>query len=67
LLEEQGMPNKYWNYGPQHVSENSPQRKRYKEIFGREVQNSKYLTQVKNYFEADYQLINKVTFYGQQK
>lgn len=64
LLAEHHMPNRYQTYDMQHVSENDPRRKRFKQIFAREVQNSKYLEQVKNYYAQDYELINQVKFYG---
>jgi len=57
--------NKYNQYEYQHVSELSPQRKQFKDIFIRALeQNSKYLTQIKNHFEEDYKLIKQVKFYG---
>ena len=64
LLEERGIPNKYYNYDFQHVSENSPIRKKFKTIFSREIENPKYLKQITDYYEDDYKLINSVTFYG---
>ena len=56
--------NKYDRYEYQHVSELSPDRKKIKEIFNQQLQNSKYLEQVKNYYTNDYELINQVKFYG---
>lgn len=56
--------NRYATYEPQHVSERSPERKRFKEIFQHYLLESKYLTQIQNYFEEDYKLINSVQFYG---
>ena len=64
LLAEHNMPNRYFKYDPQHVSEHSPERKKFKIIFQREIENSKYLESVKNYFQPDYDLINSVQFYG---
>lgn len=63
-LNTQGMTNKYGNYELQHVSEYSPERKKFKEIFQEQLKNSKYLSQVKNYFKDDYKLIDQVQFYG---
>jgi hypothetical protein len=63
-LAEHGMPNRYNNYNYQHVSDDSPDRKRFKKIFTDQLQNSKYLSQVNQYFKPDYQLINQVKFYG---
>jgi hypothetical protein len=63
-LAEHDMPNRYNNYNYQHVSDDSPDRKRFKKIFTDQLQNSKYLSQVKQYFKPDYQLINQVKFYG---
>jgi hypothetical protein len=64
LLAEHNMPNRYFNYEPQHVSDNSRERKHAKLIFTGMLNESKYLTQVQDYYEADYKLINSVHFYG---
>ncbi|CAB4128260.1 hypothetical protein UFOVP112_16 [uncultured Caudovirales phage] len=64
FLAENGMPNRYFNYEKQHVSDNEPIRKHYKEIFINSLHDSKYLNQVKDYFKQDYELINSVKFYG---
>jgi hypothetical protein len=64
FLDEQGMPNRYHRYEPQHVSEADPIRKKFKNIFAREIQNPRYLKAVKDYFAADYNLIDSVKFYG---
>ena len=58
------MPNRYHKYEFQHVTESSPSRKRFQEIFAGEIQKSKYLEQIKNYYADDYNLINSVQFYG---
>ena len=55
--------NKYYKYNYQHVSDDDQDRKHFKGIFKRLLENPKYLSQVKNYFEADYHLINSVKFY----
>ena len=55
--------NKYYKYNYQHVSEDDQDRKHFKGIFKRLLENPKYLSQVQNYFEADYHLINSVKFY----
>ena len=64
FLAENGMPNKYHRYEKQHVSNNEPVRRNFKEIFNRELQNSKYYNQIKDYFKQDYELINSVKYYG---
>jgi hypothetical protein len=57
--------NKYYNYNYQHVSEDSPNRKRFKLIFQRLMDdNPKYLENVRNYYEDDYRLIDNTEFYG---
>ena len=56
--------NKYDRYEFQHVSEHSPARKKFKEIFNSALQNSKYLEQIKNFYTEYYKLINQVKFYG---
>lgn len=63
LIQNQ-MPNRYWNYEKQHVSNNEPIRKKFKEIFVEALENSKYLHQIQQYFKQDYDLINSVKFYG---
>lgn len=64
FLTERDMPNKYERYDYQHVSDRDPVRRNFKELFKAQLQNSKYLEQVKQYFKADYELINQVKFYG---
>jgi hypothetical protein len=63
FLIENGMPNRYFNYEKQHVSNNEPVRRNFKKIFIDALQNSKYLSQVREYFKHDYELINSVQFY----
>jgi hypothetical protein len=65
LLAEHGMPNRYFSYEHQHVSESSPIRRQYKFVFDREIKrNPRYLQQVQDYFARDYELIESVEFYG---
>jgi hypothetical protein len=64
LINEHLGGNTYSKYDYQHVSEQSRDRKHFKGIFTRVLQNSKYLEQVKQYFAEDYKLIEQVTFYG---
>jgi len=57
--------NKYDRYDYQHVSENSPERKRFKQVFKQAIEREpKYLSRLKEYFEIDYRLIEQVQFYG---
>jgi len=57
--------NKYENYDYQHVSENSPDRKRFKQIFQTILDNNpKYVDRLKQHFADDYKLIEQVKFYG---
>ena len=64
FLVENGMPNRYYNFEKQHVSDNEPIRRNFKEIFNRELQNSKYRNQVEDYFRQDLKLIEQTKFYG---
>ena len=64
FLTENGMPNKYHSYEKQHVSDNEPVRKQFKEIFTQALQNSKYRNQVEDYFRQDLKLIEQTQFYG---
>lgn len=64
FLDEQGMPNRYHKYEPQHVSQQSPIRDHFKNMFAEKIKNPKYLKAIKDYFSIDYDLINSVKFYG---
>ena len=65
FMAEHYGPNKYDRYDYQHVSENSPERKKFKRIFREAIEkNSKYLDQLRSYFDQDYRLIEQVKFYG---
>lgn len=64
FLTDYNMPNKYSKYEYQHVSDNEPTRKNFKELFRAQLQDSKYLNRVKDYFADDYKLIEQVKFYG---
>ena len=58
-------PNKYSRYAYQHVSENSPERRYFKQIFAAALNSEpKYLEQVKQHFALDYELIEQIHFYG---
>lgn len=57
--------NKYHKYAYQHVSEDCPNRRRFKQIFQTLLNNNpKYLERVKEHFAGDYDLIRQVNFYG---
>ncbi len=65
FLNNHGMPNRYHNYDYQHVTEDSPERKKFKRIFKQTIENnSKYLYNIKTFFSKDYKLINSVKFYA---
>jgi hypothetical protein len=65
FLSSRGMPNKYFNYNYQHVTDHSPERKQFKEIFTQALKNnSKYITQLDRYFINDYKLIESIKFYA---
>lgn len=58
-------PNRYDRYNYQHVSENSPERKKFKNIFSNAINNnSKYTDRLREHFALDYKLIEQVKFYG---
>jgi hypothetical protein len=63
IIQEYHGNNNYNKYAYQHVSEQDPVRKEFKKIFKDAISEPKYLSQIKNYFEADYHLINSVKFY----
>jgi len=58
-------PNKYDRYDYQHVSENSPERKKFKKIFTDRInENDHFRNRLEEHFSIDYQLIKEITFYG---
>ena len=64
FFEERYGPNSYFKYDYQHVSENSPERRKFKSIFGKLIsENQQYYYKIKNYFKHDYELIDQVKFY----
>lgn len=65
FIKERLGNNKYDRYEYQHVSEDSPDRRKFKKLFSDAmVEEPKYLEQIKNYFADDYKLIEQVKFYG---
>lgn len=65
FLQSKNMPNKYYNYEYQHVTNNEPNRSKFKKIFQQTLnENSKYLGNLKQHFNNDYKLINSVKFYA---
>lgn len=67
LIREYFGDNKYDRYEYQHVSEDSKDRKYFKQIFKNLIdKNPTYLQKVQDHFKVDYDLINTVTFYGEQ-
>lgn len=64
-LNAQGMTNRYFKYEYQHETSTSPERQKFKEIFKQTLEkNSKYITQLDNYFANDYKLIRSIKFYA---
>lgn len=64
FLNKHDMPNSYDRYEDQHVTANSPERARFKNIFAEALKNSKYNQKVEWYFEKDYKLLRSVQFYA---
>lgn len=65
FLNVKSMPNKYYNYEYQHVTNNEPIRSKFKKIFRQALENnSKYNQKLQWYFAKDYNLINSVKFYA---
>lgn len=65
FLNDRGMPNQYAKYDYQHVTETSPIRMQFKEIFKQTLDNnSKYIRQLKQHFSKDYHLIQSIKFYA---
>jgi hypothetical protein len=62
-LYTQNMPNNYSTYDFQHVSSEYPERQEWKKFIRHQLENSKYLFQIQQYFKLDYELINQVQFY----
>jgi len=63
VIQDHYGNNKYDRYDRQHVRDKDTVLRSFKKIFESQIQNSKYLNQIQNYFEADYHLINSVKFY----
>ena len=63
FIKDHYGPNRYENYTRQHVSNDDPIRKRFKEIFAYYLKDPKYLKKVKDHFKVDYELIEQVTFF----
>ena len=65
FLNSRGMTNRYFNYDYQHVTEDDPVRKEFKQIFKQVLEkNSKYITNLDCFFSKDYKLIRSIRFYG---
>ena len=65
VSQELHYPNRYFNYEPQHVSADSPDRLRFKTILEMVMSaNHSYERRIREYFELDYELISQVKFYG---
>ena len=67
FLKNQGIPNPYANFEYQHTTENRQdgdnKRSEFKKIFAPLLDNPKYLERVKQHYEKDYKLINRVQFF----
>jgi len=65
FLNANGMPNRYHNYEYQHVTEHDSDRRKFKQIFKKILNNNpKYIRNLEWHFTKDYKLINSVKFYG---
>ena len=65
FLSSHGMTNRYFKYNYQHVTENSIERFKFKQIFKKALEEKpKYIEQVTQYFSKDHNLINSIKFYG---
>lgn len=65
FLQSNNMPNRYYNYEYQHVTDNEPNRSKFKKIFKRTLyENSKYLNNLQQHFNEDYKFINSIKFYA---
>ena len=65
FVRERMGDNRYDRYEYQHVSDDSPERRQFKILLNEAMlDRPKYLEQIKNYFAADYRLIEQVKFYG---
>jgi hypothetical protein len=62
FLNDHRMPNNYYRYEKQHVSDLEPVRKNFKSIMTANLKNE-YLEKILDYFRPDYQLIKQVEFY----
>jgi hypothetical protein len=66
FIEKNYGANKYSRYDYQHVSENSPTRKKFKQLFKTQLdKNTAYLKKIKEHYAKDYELMNQVRFYNE--
>jgi len=65
FLNANEMPNRYHNYEYQHVTDNDFDRRKFRQIFKKVLNNNpKYIRNLEWHFTKDYKLINSVKFYG---
>lgn len=65
FLINRGISNQYFKSDLQHVTDQSPERKKFKQIFTQVLEkNSKYITQLDRYFINDYKLIRSIKLYA---
>ena len=65
FLNSHGMSNRYFNYNYQHVTQDDPVRSQFKKTFKQVLEkNSKYITNLDNFFSKDYKLIRSIKFYA---
>ncbi len=63
FLNSQGMQNRYFNYNYQHTTEQSKERKVFRDFFKHTIETDLgYKNKVINYFHKDYELLDKVSF-----
>ena len=67
FLNSRGMSNRYFNYDYQHVTKDEPIRNHFKQTFQHALEkNSKYITNLDNFFSKDHKLIRSIRFYDSQ-
>lgn len=65
FLAYNNMPNSYFKYEDQHVTANSKERKKFRDVFENALNSKKtFKNKLEWYFEEDYKLIDSTNFYS---
>jgi hypothetical protein len=66
FLNSKGMRNRFSEYNRQHTTEQSEMRSLITKYFTPMLDDPKCVNHIKNHYKLDYELINRVKFYGRR-